>query len=196
MYFYFSTLPSWAVSRTLCVQHTTYTMQGSPIFPPSARFMHEPPSQLFTHKVLIATTKMNKSILKPFSGSSSWASSRKEKKIKKEIIYYFFFKVLHRGVETVHLIFIWCTSSSVLVDFLDNISYLNILSFIDILLFFIHNRWIIPPLARHHTRHSRFFFFFLFFFSFTHRPDSGPNTAAAAHNSHHPDAVHKLTWLN
>jgi len=138
-------------------------MQGSPIFPPSARFMHEPPSQLFTHKVLIATTKMNKSILKPFSGSSSWADSRKEKKIKKEIIYYFFFKVLHRGVE-VHLIFIWCTSSSVLVDFLDNISYLNILSFIDILLFFIHNRWIIPPLARHHTRHSRFFFFFFLFF--------------------------------
>ena len=86
MYFYFSTLPSWAVSRTLCVQHTTYTMQGSPIFPPSARFMHEPPSQLFTHKVLIATTKMNKSILKPFSGSSSWAQHQKIKYKKKLFI--------------------------------------------------------------------------------------------------------------
>jgi hypothetical protein len=65
-------------------------MQGSPIFPPSARFMHEPPSQLFTHKVLIATTKMNKSILKPFSGSSSWAGRQQKRKENKERNYLLF----------------------------------------------------------------------------------------------------------
>ena len=85
-----------------------------------------------------------------------------------------------------------------LVDFLDNISYLNILSFIDILLFF-HTQpmdYSAVSSASHKAFQFLFVFCFCFFFLFTHRPDSGPNTAAAAHNSHHPDAVHKLTRLN